>query len=854
MTLRAYQQVPAGPAWSTVLPDLDFETYSEAGFLWDEKTQKYEKPLGATKKGIGPVGAAVYTQHPTCEVLSLQYDLKDGHGAELWTPGMRACRVVHSKKEAHDVYIGRPSEWGNPFEIGKDGPREMVIQKYRAWLFTQPDLMRCAASLKGKTLGCWCCPEACHGDVLSEVAAYPWRLFDYLAQWSPASQLDYRSAGLIEAHNSMFEYRVWTDVCRRLYGWPALDQRQLRCSMAKSRAHALPGALEDVGRVLNIAHQKDKEGTRLLNLFSIPRNPTAKDARRRIRPEEDPVDGPKLYAYNERDIVAEAEVSVKVPDLPPAELRYWIADQAVNYRGVGVDSRAVASCIEILHQAQRKYDAELYELTGGTVAGASKVQQLKAWLADQGVYMESMDSEAVEEALAREGLYPKAHRALQIRSLVGSASVKKIYAMSRMATRDHRLCDMFIYHGPRTGRDAHQDVQPGNLPKAGPNVRWCDDVGCNRPYAHALDVCPWCGCSSAFSRERYADGEDSGWTWRSVQYALDVMAAGSLELVEWFFGDALLTISGCVRGMFVSAPGKDLICSDYSSIEAVVTAALAGEQWRLDAFARKDDIYLTSAARITGKTLEWYMANGGKKHPDRQKIGKPAELGLGFGGWIGAWRQFDSSDTFDDEQVKANIIAWRNASPMIVELWGGQFRGTPWAPTKMELYGLEGCAVAAIQNPGQAFAYRGITYAVQDDVLYCRLLSGKLLTYHRPRLAKVARRDGWVETYEITFEGWNTNPKKGPCGWIRMKTYGGSLAENVIQGTAAAVMKFAVPNLEAADYPVVLRIHDELAAEVPEGFGTIEEFERIMGTLPDWCAGWPIRAAGGWRAKRYRKD
>lgn len=786
MTLRAYQQVPAGPAWSTVLPDLDFETYSEAGFLWDEKTQKYEKPLGATKKGIGPVGAAVYTQHPTCEVLSLQYDLKDGHGARFWKPGMP-----------------------NP----------------------QP-------------------------------------LFDYLAQWSPASQLDYRSPGLIEAHNSMFEYRVWTDVCRRLYGWPALDQRQLRCSMAKSRAHALPGALDDVGRVLNIAHQKDKEGTRLLNLFSIPRNPTAKDARRRIRPEEDPVDGPKLYAYNERDIVAEAEVSVKVPDLSPAELRYWIADQAVNYRGVGVDSKAVASCIEILHQAQRKYDAELYELTGRQVAGASKVQQLKAWLGEQGVFMESMDSDAIEAKLAeiyalidRNGNdgadiyeWQAVLRALEIRQLVGSASVKKIYAMSRMATRDHRLCDMFIYHGPRTGRDAHQDVQPGNLPKAGPNVRWCDDVGCNRPYAHALDVCPWCGCSSAFSRERYADGEDSGWTWRSVQYALDVMAAGSLELVEWFFGDALLTISGCVRGMFVSAPGKDLICSDYSSIEAVVTAALAGEQWRLDAFARKDDIYLTSAARITGKTLEWYMENGGKKHPDRQKIGKPAELGLGFGGWIGAWRQFDSSDTFDDEQVKANIIAWRNASPMIVELWGGQFRGTPWAPTKMELYGLEGCAVAAIQNPGQAFAYRGITYAVQDDVLYCRLLSGKLLTYHRPRLAKVARRDGWVETYEITFEGWNTNPKKGPRGWIRMKTYGGSLAENVIQGTAADVMKFAVPNLEAAGYPIVLRIHDELAGEVPEGFGTIEEFERIMGTLPDWCAGWPIRAAGGWRAKRYRKD
>lgn len=761
MNFLAGQQIPAGPAFATILPDLDFETYSEAGFPWNEDTQKFDKPIGASKRGISAVGAAVYTQHPTAEVLSLQFDLKDGRGAEFWRPGM---------------------------------------------------------------------PN-------------PQRLFDYLAR-----------GGLIEAHNSMFEYRTWTAICMRLYGWPPLDQRQLRCSMAKARAHALPGALDDLGRVLNIAHQKDKEGTRLLNLFSIPRKPTAKDKRRRIRPEDDPVDGPKLYAYNERDIVAESEVSVLCPDLPPMELRYWLADQAINYRGVGVDSRSVAACIDILHQAQRKYDAELQDLTDGEVAGGSKVAQLKAWLERQGVFLDSLDSDAIEEALPTLDPRSDAYRALQIRQLVGSASVKKIYAMARMATVDHRLCDMFNYHGPRTGRDAHQDVQPGNLPKAGPLVRWCDDAGCNRPYAYALDTCPWCGCSSAFSREKFAPDEDGGWTWRAVPYALEAMAAGSLELVEWFFGDALLTISGCVRGMFVSAPGKDLICSDYSSIEAVVTAALAGEQWRLDAFARKDDIYLTSAARITGKSLEWYMANGGKKHPDRQKIGKPAELGLGFGGWIGAWRQFDSTDTFDDEQVKANIIAWREASPNIVELWGGQFRGAPWAPTRMELYGLEGCAVAAIQNPGKSFAYNGITYGVKDDVLYCRLLSGKLLTYHKPRLNPVCRRDGWVETLEITFEGWNTNPKKGPRGWIRMKTYGGSLAENVIQGTAADVMKFAVPNLEAAGYPVVLRIHDELAAEVPEGFGSIEEFERIMATLPDWCRGWPIRAAGGFRSKRYRKD
>jgi Domain of unknown function (DUF4326) len=80
-------------------------------------------------------------------------------------------RVVHCKKEPFDVYIGRPSKWGNPFKIGKDGSREEVIQKYRDWVLTNPVLItRVSTELKGKKLGCWCKPNTCHGDVLAELA------------------------------------------------------------------------------------------------------------------------------------------------------------------------------------------------------------------------------------------------------------------------------------------------------------------------------------------------------------------------------------------------------------------------------------------------------------------------------------------------------------------------------------------------------------------------------------------------------------------------------------------------------------------------------------------------------------
>ena len=78
--------------------------------------------------------------------------------------------VVHCKKERFDIYIGRPSKWGNPFEIGKDGSREEVIAKYRDYIMLKPELLAALPELKGKVLGCWCSPLACHGDVLAELA------------------------------------------------------------------------------------------------------------------------------------------------------------------------------------------------------------------------------------------------------------------------------------------------------------------------------------------------------------------------------------------------------------------------------------------------------------------------------------------------------------------------------------------------------------------------------------------------------------------------------------------------------------------------------------------------------------
>ena len=89
---------------------------------------------------------------------------------EYFSRGEGMTTVVHCKKQKFDIYIGRPSKWGNPFVIGFDGDRETVIEKYREWLLKQPELVADLAELRGKVLGCWCAPQRCHGDVLSELA------------------------------------------------------------------------------------------------------------------------------------------------------------------------------------------------------------------------------------------------------------------------------------------------------------------------------------------------------------------------------------------------------------------------------------------------------------------------------------------------------------------------------------------------------------------------------------------------------------------------------------------------------------------------------------------------------------
>lgn len=752
--MLAGQAVPAGLSYATVLPDMDFEAYSEAGYYWDGPAERFRGVGSKGKAGLPVVGAPVYCAHPSTEIISLAYDLKDGHGSTLWLPGMPP-------------------------------PAGLLI---------------------------------------------------HIAQ-----------GGLLEAWNSSFEYQLWLNVCAARMGWPALPLEQLRCAMSKARAWSLPGKLEKAAEVINAAEQKDKAGHALIRKLCVPRVPTKNDKTTRRTPETDPEDFAAFYDYNIQDIKAEASVSIRTPDLIPRELELWQLDQRINMRGAHIDREGLDSCLAIVGHATLKYTNELREITGHFVQTADELAKIVSWLGSRGVYTESVDADAVEALLKRSTLPPDVRRVLEIRASLGARSVKKLFSINFRLSADGRLRDLFAFCGAdRTGRFAGRGPQPQNLPNSGPSLYQCT-CGCYR--ATTILICPHCGSVPG-------PGSGKEWNVEAVEAALRVIGTQDLATVERYWGDAIGVVSACLRGLFSAAPGKELLCSDYSSIEAVVLAALAGEEWRLEVFRTHGKIYEMSAAAITGIPFEEFKAHKertGDHHPMRKKVGKVAELASGYAGWIGAWRNFGADKFFDDDEIKKHILAWRDASPSIVEFWGGQWRKDPnrwhWTP---ELFGLEGAAIQAIQNPGQCFSYRGITYGVKDDVLYCKLPSGRSLNYHKPRLyLDVAPHKNPI--LKITYEGWNSDYKKGPIGWMRLETYGGKLCENVVQAVARDILTHAMPALEAAGYPIVLHVHDETVSEVDEGYGSVEEYEAIMMRLPDWAADWPIKAVGGWRGKRYRK-
>jgi DNA polymerase len=311
--------------------------------------------------------------------------------------------------------------------------------------------------------------------------------------------------------------------------------------------------------------------------------------------------------------------------------------------------------------------------------------------------------------------------------------------------------------------------------------------------------------------------------------AITAVATGDYQHVKSLYPRPLAVVGDCTRAMICAAPGKVLIGADFSSIESRVLAWVAGENWKLDSYRRfdathdpRDEPYCVTACKIFNKPNGAYT----KDDPERS-VGKTCDLAFGYAGGLGAWRKFEP-ERFSDDEVKAFIRSWRHAHPEIKRLWGR----------------LDRAAWTAVQQRGRLVRCGVIRFQCNGIFLQLTLPSGRKLFYPQPRIIGDEHEQHVVFADNAAGQFQDCRHGQG--------AYGGLWTENVVSGIARDLLADAMLRIEAAGYPIVLHVHDEVVAEVPEGFGSTDEFTHLMIRKPAWALDLPI-AAKAWTRKRYSK-
>jgi len=689
--------------------------------------------------------------------------------------------------------------------------------------------------------------ESQHTDVL--LASYRFSDETVIRRWRkgepcPADIREHvERGGIINAHNAAFERLIWWFVMSDRHDWPRPKLEQFRCTAVAAAASSLPRALGRLGDALDLKVKKDKRGTFLIKKLSVPagwKNGAPVWS-------EDSQLTAEFHDYCDDDVRTECEASSRIVPISDYEQRVYALNETINDRGLRIDVVSARAAVQIADKAKEALNKELTQVTGGYVTAVTQAAALKRWVEQQGIVTENLDKDTIDDLLHSDDLPDRIRRALELRQEGGKPSVEKIAAMLSRVNRDGRVRGVYLHHGAgQTGRFSSRGVQAHNLPKT----------------------------------RKIFEAESP-----RFDVLFKAIRTGEPDALTWLYGEELgrplHLLSDAIRLFIWAAPGYDLIDADYSSIEGRMAAWFAGEDWKLDAFRALDrgdgpGMYELTAASI-------YNIDVADVSRAQRGVGKVGELSMGYQGGVGALAKMARQNKLKLHTVFGSV--WESATPERREAAEKRFAERAnahdeateklgregWLAAELIKVGwraahpriaeswrlLESAATDAVLDPGSLHSAVGAKFRVVNGFLWMQLPSGRCLAYGRPRIGEVIAP--WADKtlplakqerkIGLTALGVDAVTDR----WTRHSIYGGSLFNNLVQGSARDIMVHGMFAAEAAGYPIVLHTHDEMAAEVPVGFGSVEEFSAIINRLPEWARGLPL-AAAGWRGKRYRKD
>lgn len=634
----------------------------------------------------------------------------------------------------------------------------------------------------------------------TEVLVVRWRIGDQRGDGSNLFPLTehIREGGIVSGHNIAFDREGWNAKVGCRFSPPSkIHAHQTDDTMARCATLALPMNLESAAKVLKVPVQKDDEGRRLMLRMCKPKP----DGTYRDSPEM----RERLSQYCGTDVEAEACVGKALPKLTPLQRRTWLLDQAINARGVAIDLEFVGKALKLAEHANREAAKEMSRLTKGAVTKPTQVQRIVEWLKGRGIPCASLGKGVIDDVLVTAEILDDqvATKVVELRRASAKSSVAKYKAMVNAVCDDGRVRGTLCYHGASTGRWSGRLIQPQNFPRV-------------------------------TTKEEERDIE----LLHSI-LAFPLPAEKHFEQCKLWFENPLAVLSKALRSSIIADDGKRLIGGDFSNIEGRVNAWLAGENWKVKAFADFDrgegeDLYVLAYSKAFDVPTEYVTK-------DLRQRGKVMELSMGYQGGKRAFQKMAANYglSVSDDVAEELKIAWREAHPAIRSSW----------------YELQDAAIEAVKYKGATIECLSgrIAYKVDHNILWCRLPSGRCLAYIHPRITNQVfiNEDGEEEVTDrpqVAFMGTDSITKR----WCVQRLYGGLQCENVVQAIAYDLLVEGMFRVEAAGYPIVLTVHDEILSEVSVECGSVDEFEHLMVPKVEWAEGLPI-AVGAWEGERYVK-